>query len=253
MAEGATKSLTFPTTASPACGTITVQIQRQIHAGLYTNTTPTPGGQPFDIAEGETSIRTQYKAAIAAARSTILIENQALPVPEIATTLEAALQRGVAVALLAPADPEPYVRAARQNPKHAEFFARLEALAQYENFSLLGIAGPNARGTRTNIYVHAKLMLIDDAWATIGSCNLHSNSLYGHSEMNATFHDPETVRALRVQLLSKHLATDTTDLDDRAALRLYRQIADANHAKGAAGDFGWQGNAFRLHPATYGA
>ena len=77
-------------------------------------------------------------------------------------------------------------------------------------------------------------MLIDDAWATIGSCNLHSNSLYGHSEMNATFYDPETVRALRVQLLSEHLATDTTDLDDRAAMGLYRQIADANHAKGAA-------------------
>ena len=45
-------NLQLSTTASPACGTITVQIQRQIHAGLYTNTTPTPGGQPFDIAAG---------------------------------------------------------------------------------------------------------------------------------------------------------------------------------------------------------
>ena len=95
-------------------------------------------------------------------------------------------------------------------------------------------------------------MLIDDAWATIGSCNLHSNSLYGHSEMNATFYDPETVRALRVQLLAEHLATDTTDLDDRDALHLYRRIADANRAKGAAGDFAWQGLAFSLDPAAYG-
>ena len=84
-----------------------MQIQRQIHAGLYTNSTRTPGGQPFNIEAGEASIRTQYKQAIAAARRTILIENQALPVPEIATTLESALQRGVQVALLAPPTPNP--------------------------------------------------------------------------------------------------------------------------------------------------
>lgn len=36
-------------------------------------------------------------------------------------------------------------------------------------------------------------MLVDDAWATIGSCNLHSSSLFGKIEMNASL-DPEVVR-----------------------------------------------------------
>ena len=44
--------------------------------------------------------------------------------------------------------------------------------------------------------------------ATIGSCNLHNDSLYGHSEMNAIFYVPENVRALRVQLLAEHFATE---------------------------------------------
>jgi cardiolipin synthase A/B len=62
-------------------------------------------------------------------------------------------------------------------------------LGQYEHFALVGIAALNPQGQRRNVYVHAKVMLADDAWATIGSCNLHSNSLYGHTEMNASFWD----------------------------------------------------------------
>jgi hypothetical protein len=37
---------------------------------------PAPGGQPYDIAGGERSIFEQYRAAIAAARSSIYVENQ---------------------------------------------------------------------------------------------------------------------------------------------------------------------------------
>jgi phosphatidylserine/phosphatidylglycerophosphate/cardiolipin synthase-like enzyme len=95
-------------------------------------------------------------------------------------------------------------------------------------------------------------MLIDDAWATIGSCNLHAHSLTGHSEMNASIWDPEVTRALRCELLAEHLGRDTAGIDDRAALRLYREIARANR-KHDSGDAGWQGLAFSLDPAMYGA
>ena len=169
--------------------------------------------------------------SISAARRAIYIENQALPVPEIAIPLQAALERGVDVMYLAPADPEPYVRRDRKDPQHHERFERIAALGRHPNFALAGIAAPNADGQRANIYVHAKMMLIDDAWATIGSCNLHGFSLFGNTEMNATFWDPEVVRALRCDLLAEHLDEDTTMLDDRAALALYRRVARENRRR----------------------
>ena len=151
-----------------------------------------------------------------------------------------------------PGIPEEYVGAARQSPTHRTFFDRIEGLGRYENFTLVGIAAPNGQGGRSNIYVHAKIMLVDDVWATIGSCNLHSNSLSGHTEMNAAFRDPTVVRALRYQLLSEHLGEDTAQLDDRAALRLYRNIAHANGLRRESRDAKWQGLAFVLSAAAYG-
>jgi phosphatidylserine/phosphatidylglycerophosphate/cardiolipin synthase-like enzyme len=95
-------------------------------------------------------------------------------------------------------------------------------------------------------------MLVDDGWATIGSCNLHASSLTGNTEMNAAIWDPKVVRALRRELLAEHLDRDTTGIDDRAALRLYGEIARENRRRREAGDFKWQGLAFSLDPATYG-
>ena len=136
-------------------------------------------GLPYDIAGGERSILAQYHQAIGAARRSIYIENQAIPIPEVAVSLEQALKRGVEIVLLVPADPEEGIRAARNNPQRKALFDGLAALGRYENFTLVGIAGPNALGSRSSIYVHAKIMLVDDAWATIGSCNLHAHSLTG--------------------------------------------------------------------------
>jgi phosphatidylserine/phosphatidylglycerophosphate/cardiolipin synthase-like enzyme len=100
--------------------------------------------------------------------------------------------------------------------------------------------------------VHAKLMLIDDAWATIGSCNLHRNSLFGHTELNASFWSPGHVRSLRCRLLAEHLGHETGHLDDREALILYRSIAIENAHKRKLGRNDWDGIAFSLDPKTYG-
>jgi phosphatidylserine/phosphatidylglycerophosphate/cardiolipin synthase-like enzyme len=245
--------LSFPARLSDRRGNSLVQIQRMVHAGRYSDDHPSPERVPFDIASGERSILAQYHQAIGAARRSIYIENQAIPIPEVAASIEQALKRGVEIVLLVPADPEQSVRVARQNPQRKSLFDCLAALGRYENFALVGIAGPNARGGRSNVYVHAKVMLIDDAWATIGSCNLHAHSLTGHSEMNASIWDPEVVRALRCELLAEHLGRGTADIDDRAALRLYREIARENRRKRDANDFRWQGLAFSLDPAMYGA
>jgi phosphatidylserine/phosphatidylglycerophosphate/cardiolipin synthase-like enzyme len=245
------RDLAFPTRVSAPRGRSVVQVQRTIHAGLYGDGRPTPGGEPFDIAGGERSIFDQYLQAIGAARRSIYIENQALEVREIVTALEEALERDVEAVVLMPAEPEDRVRQAGRLPEGRAFRERLGALGRHERFALAGIAGRGEGGARHDVYVHAKVMLIDDTWGTIGSCNLHAASVLGNSEMNATFWDPPVVRALRCELLAEHLDCDTTDLDDRSALAEFRRIASENRRRRDTGDAGWQGPAFSLDPSTY--
>jgi phosphatidylserine/phosphatidylglycerophosphate/cardiolipin synthase-like enzyme len=182
-----------------------------------------------------------YCAAIEAARRSIYIENQYLELPEIIERLDAALSRGVDVVALVPAEPD------GASPSDAR-----AALGGYENFTMAGIAGLDGDGHRVPVYVHDKLMLVDDEWATVGSCNLHRYSFFGNSEMNVAFRDPAAVRAMRVALLTEHLGRDTSHLDDRSALRLFRTIALENRRRAERGDTAWQGLAFWLDVGHYG-
>jgi cardiolipin synthase len=225
--------LACPVCLSAVRGNSIVQIQRTVHPGRYSNGHPSPDGAAFNIFSGERTILEQYGLAIDAACGTIYIENQSPPVPEIVGGLERALNRGVAVTMLVPAEAD---------------VSGCEALCRYRNFTLAGIAGRNEQCGRGNIYVHAKIMLVDDAWATIGSCNLHRGSLAFSTEMNATIWDADVVRALRCRLMAEHLGQDTAELDDRAAFRLYQEVAAANLARRERGDAEWQGLAFALKP-----
>lgn len=243
--------LPFPARLSSPSGEAVVQIQRTVPAGRYRDGRPAPGGPAFDSWAGERSILEQYLLAIGAARRSIYIENQAFAVPEVVTALEEALERGVEVVVLVPSEPEDRARAARRRPEMRSFGERMRALGRHERFALVGIAGRGDDGGRHDVYVHAKLMLVDDAWATIGSCNLHAASVLGNAELNASFWDPGVVRALRRDLLAEHLGRDTADLDDRAALSEYRRIARQNRLRRDAGDPEWQGLAFSLDAATW--
>lgn len=247
---GSESDLPFPSHVPAPRGNTLVQIQRTIHPGRYTDGRRAPEGPAFDIASGERSIFDQYCAAIDAAQRSLYIENQYLTVSEIVACLHRALQRGVEVVLLMPAEPDSVARYVAQDP-HA-YFESWAALGAYENFTLAGIAGLNAEGRRTPVYVHAKLMLVDDVWATIGSCNLHRFSLFGNGEMNATFWSLETVRALRYELFQEHLDQDTSHMDDRAALQSFRKVAQENRRRFNAGNPDWQGLTFTLDPTSYG-
>jgi cardiolipin synthase A/B len=161
------------------------------------------------------------------------------------------LRRGVYVVLLMPAVPDISATSYEAAERRAFFEARA-ALGSHDNFTLAGIAGLGPDGRRKPVYVHSKLMLIDDTWATVGSCNLHRFSLFGNSELNATIFAPDTVRAFRVALFQEHLGKDTSALDDGVALRLFREIAQENRRRLRNYDHSWQGLAFNLDPSTYG-
>ena len=245
-----TGDLAFPAKLSPEAGDAVVQIQRTVRAGHYTDGTATPGGSAFAIAEGETSIFEQYQRAIAAARSSIYLENQALGCPRTLEALHEALHRGVEVVVLTPANASPFMTAARKDPRSQAFFARFDALAEHERFALVGLSAHGENGRRRPVYVHAKAAVIDDAWATIGSCNIGARSFFGDTELNATFWEPATARSLRVELLREHLGVDTAALGDREALALYRERAGENARALAAGAEA-EGIAVALDPREY--
>jgi len=221
------------------CGPSTVQIQRMLDPRRYVET------------RVERSILEQYQRAIDAARRTIYLQNQAIPMPEVARHLVAAVQRGVEIVMLVPPIPEGYVFDARHDPKEASRFWGIETLGRHANFTLAGLAEMH-EGNRRAAYVHAKTMVVDDVWVTVGSCNLHPFSLSGHTEMNASIWDADLARTLRNALFAQHLGVDTTSLDDRAAFHVFRDVARANRDRLARRAADWQGVVFGLTPETYG-
>jgi cardiolipin synthase len=233
-----TDALPYPERPTLPRGSSTAQIQRMLDPSRYA------------AERVDRSILEQYVRAIDAARRTIYIENQAIPMPSVGKPLLRAVERGVDVVLLVPAVPEDYVYKARHDPGQAVRFESIEAMARHPTFTMVGIAEIHD-GRRRAAYVHAKMMLIDDVWATIGSCNLHPYSLAGHSEMNASIWDARLAQGLRCRLLAQHLDVDTAAMDDRAALRLFKDIAVRNRDKMERGA-DWQGLAFALSPEKYG-
>jgi cardiolipin synthase A/B len=233
---GSETDLPFPTRVSNRKGSANVQIQRTIPGGRYANGHATPLGSVYNIEAGESSNFDQYRAAIGAARRSIYIEHQSIAVPEIIECLHQALLRGVEIVALLPAE-----------EKIPEALAKL---ATFSSFTVAGIAGLGDDGKRNPVWIHAKLMLIDGAWGTVGSCNLHRPSLFGNCEMNAAFWDHETARILLSELLSEHLGSDISGLDDRAALQLSGQIARNNRRLFENGESRWQGLAFSLLPLS---
>lgn len=245
---GSETDLQFPIRVPTERGDAVVQIQRTVHEGRYLDGHAVPEGRSFDIASGERSNFDQYCAAINAAQRSIYIENQYVDVPEVVDCLHRALTRGVVVVLLMPAKAAVPVQV---GPERCTVLKAQAELGNFENFILAGIAGLDSDGCRKLVYVHAKLMLVDDEWATVGSCNLHGFSLFGNGEMNIAFYDPNTVRALRCELLREHLDQDTFAIDDRTALHLFKSVAQENRRRVEVGDHAWQGLAFGLDPASY--
>jgi len=227
-----------------------VQIQRTVRRGRYSDGRATPGGKAFAIADGEHGVVEQYRRALDAAERSIYIEDQTIGSPEIVDCLHAALDRGVDVGFLVPANPHQEMTEARKKAESKVFFDSLAELGRHDHFVLAGIAASQIGGGYQNVYIHAKIALVDDAWCTIGSTNIGNRSFYGDTELNASFWHGPTVLALRVALLREHLGQDTTQLDDRTAFRLYREIARENAARRERGEK-LEGLAFALDPTTY--
>jgi len=80
------------------------------------------------------------------------------------------------------------------------------------------------------VYVHAKVCIIDDQWASVGSDNFNRRSWTHDSEVTAAVSDPGFARTLRLTLAGEHLdrADPLNDLHDPA--RTFTAFADCASA-----------------------
>jgi phosphatidylserine/phosphatidylglycerophosphate/cardiolipin synthase-like enzyme len=244
--------LEFPAFASPVAGDVPVQISRTVAPGRYRDDSAAPGHKPHPIAEGELSVLEQYVSAIAAAERTVYLENQAIGSPSVVDEIERALVRGVQVIFLVPADAHPAFAAARRSPRAAPFFARLAALGRFEDFTLAALAASRGGGRYDEVYVHAKVAVVDDAFATVGSTNVTERSFRQDTQLNASFWHPDPARNLRERLFENALGRSVEGLSAAEAFRLYRDVALANRDRRIL----WEpleGLVYALDPAHYGA
>lgn len=100
------------------------------------------------------------------------------------------------------------------------------------NFCLfyLQVSGMDAGGNQIFVKVdtHAKIMIVDDEWYTIGSCNINERGFLYEGEMNIGVHSPVDALNLRKSLWSEHLQLNCPD-DPAVAAKLWFEHAAQNH------------------------
>jgi phosphatidylserine/phosphatidylglycerophosphate/cardiolipin synthase-like enzyme len=167
------------------------------------------GGYPF-APDGERSVARGYLKALRQARHLIYIEDQYLWSTDIGRHLAAALTAHQDLRLVAvlPHHPDQDGRISKPPNVYGRqaAFDRIRQVAP-DRVSVYGVE--NEQGTP--IYVHAKVCIIDDLWASTGSDNFNRRSWTHDSELTAAVWDTTEdgtaryARDLRRTLAEEHL------------------------------------------------
>jgi phosphatidylserine/phosphatidylglycerophosphate/cardiolipin synthase-like enzyme len=81
-----------------------------------------------------------------------------------------------------------------------------------------------------DVYIHSKLMIIDDVFTTLGSTNINTRSMEVDSELNICVEDPAVARPLRKQLWEIHAGKEGAGDDVGEAFETWNNIALYNAA-----------------------
>jgi len=233
--------------APTACGTHAVQVLR-----TYPAKRP---GYPF-APKGERTIAAFYRKAFARASSLLYIEDQYFWSREVGEALAGALRRNPDLRVIVVVPRFPDRDGVITGPAHR--------MGQHRTLTMVHEAGgdrvavydiENEQGTP--IYVHAKVVVIDDEVALLGSDNLNRRSWTHDSELSIAVVDDERddraptdpggrgdgarrfARSLRLELEREHLgSTDDADPAPTATFARWRERADALDAWHAGGRTG---------------
>jgi phosphatidylserine/phosphatidylglycerophosphate/cardiolipin synthase-like enzyme len=203
-------------------------------------------GYPF-APEGERSIARAYLKAVRRARRLIYIEDQFLWSDEVVACFADALKSRPRLQIIAVVpryfDQEGIFKWPSQVGREQAMKALLEAAG--DRVGIFDVE--NSEGTP--VYVHAKVCVIDDVWAAIGSDNFNRRSWTHDSEISCAVLDEERdsreprdpaglgdgarrfARDLRLRLWREHLdrgeGDDADLLDPAQAVRKFREAAVA--------------------------
>ncbi len=247
-----TASILPPMAPDPqSCGTQAVQVLR-----TYARRR---GGYPF-APQGERSIAREFRKAIQRARRLIYLEDQFLWSREVARTFAAALVATPSLHLIAVV-PRYFDQAGtftlRPNQVGRELAVQVLLEAAPDRVAIYDIE--NVAGVP--VYVHAKISVIDDVWASVGSDNFNRRSWSHDSEISCAVLDEardarepidpgglgdgarKYARDLRLELWREHLGRSAGDdrglLDPGEAVATFRATAQALerwHAGGGLGE-----------------
>jgi len=177
-----------------------------------------------------------YAKALGRARRLVYIEDQYLWSAEVCSLLAVALQRSPELRVVAVLPHQPDQDGPVSRPPNLVSRARLVAelnAAGPGRVAVYGVENPQG----TPVYVHAKVCIIDDEWASVGSDNFNRRSWTHDSELSAAVAHAGYARALRQQLAREHLDTEVDlAIDDHfeafatsaAALETWRRKPAAN-------------------------
>jgi len=156
-------------------------------------------------------IRDLYCAAAATAERFIYIENQYLTSEAFAEALVHKMSENqqLEVMVIGPKEPASWLEVQAMGAGRALFVRRLEQAGVAERFRLLYPVVTDG-DEETPVMVHAKLVIVDDAFMMIGSANLNNRSMGTDTECNLAIDasspaDSEAIASLRARLLGEHL------------------------------------------------
>lgn len=180
----------------------------------------------YDFApDGERSVARGYTKAIKQARRLIYLEDQYLWSKHVAETFAKALRDSDELRLIAvlPHHPDQDGRISQPpnliGREHAVDILRQAGGDRVAFYGLENHAG-------VPVYVHAKVCVIDDTWATVGSDNFNRRSWTHDSEVSAAVCDIDYARALRTTLAREHLdSVDDRELEPSAVFDAFADSA----------------------------
>lgn len=191
---------------------------------------------------GERSIAAAYRLALSRARVLVYIEDQHLWAPGVAALLGKALRENpdLRLVVVVPRYPDKEGRSAVPSLLGRERAMTVFRAAGADRFAIYDVE--NHRGEP--VYVHSKVVCIDDVWAMVGSDNMNRRSWTHDGELSCAVLDStrdtrEPVdpagegdgartfsRELRLQLMREHLdRDDDTGLVDPA--QAFAEMADS--------------------------